>query len=380
MNIMLTYPEHVEKTAFEFWIQDKLNDKNVEATIFVAHENGDEETPYKHSHVLVVAKKRIQTTDQRFFDYPLKDRERRTHIGKDGRVYEKLHPNIKPITTKTHLRNAYKYMGKEDTGCRDLIAWHLEEQGESSVEGFEKFKEQVKNITESETPLDAVLAGGNMKSALAALQIYEKCHKQQVEIDETTAERIKWVKTQGHWMWLMRRLLEDNLSRKILWIYDKWGAIGKSSFCDMMELEHNALLLTQFGGMKDFATVMQSVVETGWKGNIVMIDLPRDAEDLKIYAPMEELLNGRTTAIKYKGKPFRFGVKKVCVCANFFPNTSKASKDRWEVLDWSKFSPNKPVKEEKEVDADMELTDFDLKARRSDADMDDVIDQCINSL
>lgn len=122
--------------------------------------------------------------------------------------------------------------------------------------------------------------------------------------------------------------------RKVNWLWSVQGNVGKSYMADYLAAFHDALILTP--GKKQDLTYI-------WTQNpkpICIFDLSRTVApdpELRhgpldvIYSLMEDLKNGRMTSTKYESKSVFFAVPHVIVFANFEPDRSKMSEDRWVV-------------------------------------------------
>lgn len=64
---------------------------------------------------------------------------------------------------------------------------------------------------------------------------------------------------------------------------------------------------------------------------VVIFDLPRAKEEYVPYDVMESFKNGYFLSTKYECKPVRFNPPHVIIFANFHPDMTKLSYDRWEI-------------------------------------------------
>lgn len=122
--------------------------------------------------------------------------------------------------------------------------------------------------------------------------------------------------------------------RKVYWIYDHQGNNGKSELSHYMESQMGALVL--MGGRHDR-------LQEAYQGQpIIVFDFPRssvecdkDEKDQKDYTPyycIEAFKNGRQHSGFYGVAPKRFKPPHVFVFANYLPDKSKLSMDRWEII------------------------------------------------
>lgn len=116
-------------------------------------------------------------------------------------------------------------------------------------------------------------------------------------------------------------------NRKVHWIYDNLGKSGKSYIAKYIQLIKETYYIT--GGK-------QNDILYGYDGQpIIIIDLARTyADNLDhIYTIIENFKNGQYLSTKYETKQKLFKIPHIIVMANFKPDTSKLSLDRWNILD-----------------------------------------------
>lgn len=122
--------------------------------------------------------------------------------------------------------------------------------------------------------------------------------------------------------------------RQILWYWDSKGNTGKSWMAKYLMAFSNALIL-ESGRKMDLAYIFQNHLNP-----VVIFDLARttapDPEARSspldvIYSLMENLKNGYLISTKYESKRVLFNVPHVIVFANYEPDYSKMSGDRWNI-------------------------------------------------
>lgn len=305
-KIFLTYAGHLDKIEISEFIKTTTKIKNPKF-LRAAWETGtrNPEIPYEHTHVLIDFGKIFQSKNVRIFDFTQE---------------KKLHPNIKFVVTKKHWEMCKKYIAKEDKDNADLL-----EEENNWVQFVCDQKTLADAITKCATkPTDVM--GVEKTWKLLNKQEYEKCN---IELRDWQKEVLEWI--------------SSPVDRKVNWIYDEIGGMGKSTFCDYLQdhLSDKVLVLTQLGGEKDCATILEGFCETNRTFDTIIIDFPRDAENRKVYGSLECFKNGRMTSIKYQGKTVRFNKCHVIVMANFPPEVEKMSMDRWNIRnrDWGIVAP-----------------------------------------
>lgn len=291
---MLTYKTHLDKKEYKAWLEELAKRK---CTIEMAHESGDKSHNYLHTHVVVDFGKAFCSTNVRVFDY------------------KGIHPNIKKIQSKKHWDRAQVYLSKEDPANGHLAQ-----------------KNQIENWVEAvwacETRQQAALLASKPAEIVGVLQAFDIKKREQKDPLADFLPRY-WQVAIKNW------LLTDPDPRKIKWLYDPWGACGKTMFLKhlLATMPHSVAFAKQTGGARDFSTVVQTAFDSGWDGKIFIFDFVRDMEDHKFYEPLEAVKDGLITALKYRGQSFGFDSPHILVFANFLPEVDRLSLDRWDVYE-----------------------------------------------
>lgn len=124
---------------------------------------------------------------------------------------------------------------------------------------------------------------------------------------------------------LERKLLEEPDDRSITWIYDSLGNIGKTVFCKYMAVKWGAKVLNN-GSFSNIAYVIDEDTK------IVLFNFSRTVEGVVNYSALESIKDGLIFSGKYECKIKIFNCPHVIVLANFAPNTSALSADRWDII------------------------------------------------
>lgn len=297
--VYLTYAQiDVDKKAYRAWLRAKTSSAYVIENILIAKEKHEDGAP--HAHVLITYNKRFQTTNCGYFDYEGKH----PHYGdKKGVMPKNAHEYAK----------CARYLTKEDKAV--------------------KVPQQVldcANVWDSSSLPEAMLKVAN---PLMAKAIWD-AKPQGFVWDPIELPEENWYNDLGE-------VLADsnpwkiNWYRKIVWLRCKDGDSGKTVWGLKQFQDEKAWYMNHIGHVRDLALNIKLGAEAGWDGKILYIDLPRDAKDYKsIYSCMEMLKSGLITQTKYMCGltmiPFRL---KVVVLANFWPDVTKNSSDRWLLLD-----------------------------------------------
>lgn len=124
---------------------------------------------------------------------------------------------------------------------------------------------------------------------------------------------------------LLDILKETPSTRTIYWIWDRSGNTGKSWMTNYLAALHGATVLST-GKKADLAYIWANKLS-----NIAIFDLARTSEEYltAVYSLAEDLKNGRVISTKYDSRQVLFPVPHVVCFANFTPDMTKWSQDRY---------------------------------------------------
>lgn len=140
------------------------------------------------------------------------------------------------------------------------------------------------------------------------------------------------IKEEGALEWqkqVIEMCKEEPDDRTINWIWERTGCVGKTKLCKHLCLEHEAILVG--GAAKD---VKCAIAKMDKKPRIVLWNLARDMENYVSYEGMESVKDGLFFSPKFESGMCIFNCPHVFVFANFPPDESKLSADRWNVLEF----------------------------------------------
>jgi hypothetical protein len=293
---LFTYKSHLPKEEFKNWFTASVNGvKQIE----IAHEVGKKTgIDYPHSHVLVDFGRGFQTTNVRRFDFTLNN--------------EIIHPHIKKVTNKTHWDRCCNYLAKEDPECSHL-------------------KKEI-NIVEAtwnaETKTDALRSLCKKPSDVGGIsQLY----------DMKPSAKLDLLKPDRPWSLNLLNYLESNPpdDRHIIWVYDQFGESGKTKLvkylCNEFPLKYH--FSRGAASNKDTSFQITTALKSGWNQHCFFFDFPRDMENKNFYESLENIKDGMITSSKYLSHSAIFNSPHIVVMANFPPNISKLSKDRWRIFE-----------------------------------------------
>jgi len=302
-KVILTYKTHINKDDIIAFIKN-LVEKFTKSIKFIrcAHETGKKTgIEYDHTHVVIDFGSAVNTKNCRFFDF------------------KEIHPNIRKIIAPKHWRRAMNYLAKEDPDNQDL----------KNEEDIKPKGPSIKEIWDSNSLTEALLKSNSVQYANNIIATYNAKPTIHKFIEGTLRPWQKYIISH----------FDKPVDRKVVWIYDSIGNAGKSWFTKFCasNLAHKCMVIVAPGKQKDISTVIRNEISSGWKGNVVIIDIPRAADFSDIYTSIEDCKNGMVTAIKYQGKTIIFDCCHVFVMSNFFPNTNMLSMDRWKIINLQNF-------------------------------------------
>lgn len=292
-KLILTYADiHLPKDEFVGWLIDITGIKPKFCRL--AHET------YKdgglHTHVVI--------------DFGIVYRKRRAARWFDWKDH---HPMIKVIKTSVHWKRCVAYLAKEDPENADL------------AEAKKSWQDLVSCSTTKADALKFAMTPSQVQGILTAYDILKE-NVREIE----TFDFYKW---QEQMMSIYEKPADD---RTIYWIYDQKGASGKTYFCKWLKINYmnDVLLVNAMGGQRDFSTIVNGALDTGWTGRCCCVNLSRSAEGKAIYAPLEDLKDGLFTTTKYCGRSLLLPQKThVFVFANWLPVMFNMSLDRWRIFE-----------------------------------------------
>lgn len=120
---------------------------------------------------------------------------------------------------------------------------------------------------------------------------------------------------------------KDPDDRKILWVHESIGNVGKSAMTKYLVVKYKALFIDE--GKK--SDLINLIFNTNMdKCKLVVIDIPRDNNNIS-YKTMESIKNGLVCNTKYETGVKAFNPPHIIVFANFSPEVEKMSLDRWDI-------------------------------------------------
>lgn len=117
-------------------------------------------------------------------------------------------------------------------------------------------------------------------------------------------------------------------NRKIIWIYDIIGNVGKTMFSKWLCFYENASIV-QKGKYNDIMNYVYNVK----KLTTLIIDVPRSSGNNVSYNAIESIKSGIICNMKYETGMKLINAPNVIVFSNEYPDIEMLSKDRWEIYE-----------------------------------------------
>jgi len=119
--------------------------------------------------------------------------------------------------------------------------------------------------------------------------------------------------------------------RTINWFYEETGNIGKTFLTRFLDWKNRVIIVNGkqsdvFNGIKTYLDTTKTQPE------IVIVDIPRTNENFVCYGSMEKIKDGLLYSGKYEGGTVRLTKLHLIVFANFHPDETKLSIDRWNIV------------------------------------------------
>lgn len=133
------------------------------------------------------------------------------------------------------------------------------------------------------------------------------------------------------WQQEVINTLEEKPSRRqVIWYWEETGNVGKSFLCQYIDWKYNAIIAN--GKQADVFNQYKLFLETEKKQpKVAIIDIPRSHKEYICYSTFEKIKDGLFYSGKYEGGKLRLIPHHLIIFANFEPDRSKLSEDRWKI-------------------------------------------------
>lgn len=213
-----------------------------------------------------------------------------------------------------------------------IIGKEVGEQGTPHLQGFCYF---LKKLRPLELKLNPKIHWEKCKGTEQDNIIY--CSKENNFIKSNNCivpKPLKIIKDLKPWQSdLEKLLLEEPEDRKIIWVYENIGKVGKSAFSKYLINTYDSLYITE-GKKTDIINMVYNYVLCK-ELNIVILDVPRDNKNKISYKSLEEIKNGIICNTKYETGCKVINPPHIIVFSNYPPETERLSLDRWDIYEIS---------------------------------------------
>jgi hypothetical protein len=308
-KVHLTYATHFDHATYLNWFNisgtNKIKKYSIvnETGAIKGAEFGKAATEgYKHTHVLLEFTGSLNVRKASHFDYtPL-----------DVKDSKSLHPNIKKVTTSEYWNRCVVYHRKQAVPFTNIS-----NGDELSM---------IEKVMACKSRHEAVMVGagdeGKLNSVSGALAAFDVRKR-----DFGPEPHVDW----RDWQKKLRAELDEKPDdRKIIWYYDEVGKSGKSYLSKHMGKYQKAFVCTTTK-IYHAATGLANHVNRHGDPSIVLINFTRETNPTGIYNCLESMKDGMVFVQKYQSDMMYFESPHVIIFANFAPDVSKMSSDRWDI-------------------------------------------------
>lgn len=129
---------------------------------------------------------------------------------------------------------------------------------------------------------------------------------------------------------IIKIITKEPDNRTINWIWSEKGAVGKTSTAAYIENHYNGVCIANGKGADIKNQAITHLEENDL--DLLIINIPRVNENYVSYPAIEEIKDGLIYSGKYEGGFANIEHPHVIILANFEPDISKLSEDRWNII------------------------------------------------
>lgn len=217
---------------------------------------------------------------------------------------------------------------------------------DTKIRGFEKFIFQyemgekgtphIQGMVGSSNPssfnsIKKILPCAHIEKANNVKALIDYCKKGDTSISpcwqQGYEKHVKCINVLRDWQKQVIDAINFDDDRAIHWYWETEGNIGKTSLAKYICLKYNAVYLNGSASDMKFAV-------SKWKNKsklVCVFDFPRTQEGRISYSGIEQIKNGIFFSCKYESEMCLFDSPHIICFANFEPEESALSADRWRV-------------------------------------------------
>lgn len=211
--------------------------------------------------------------------------------------------------------------------CKEL--YFQLEKGEE--DGYEHYQGcfSLKNKERMNTVKNLININVHVEPAKDWIKLKKYSTKEETRIDGPWTHESEWIELPEKLYEWQQKIVDEckkkcTNDRIINWYWEEQGCKGKTVLCKYLISKLNACFIS--GGTKDIAYSLPD------NPKIVIMNITRTNEDKVNYGAIESVKDGLIFSAKYESKTKIFNSPHVYVFANFEPDKSKMSLDRWNVI------------------------------------------------
>lgn len=165
-----------------------------------------------------------------------------------------------------------------------------------------------------------------VKASIEYCTKYETRHGKVYSHGIELPEKLDFEEPRGWQLDVMEIIKNKPDSRSIYWFWEPKGNCGKTTLCKYLVDFKDALMLS--GKSNDMFHMLSKFPK---KRKLILVDVPRVAQEYINYGALEQIKNGLVFSGKYEGCQLRFNPPHLIIFANEPPKYDAMSQDRWRV-------------------------------------------------
>ena len=123
---------------------------------------------------------------------------------------------------------------------------------------------------------------------------------------------------------------EEADDRTVHWFWEGTGNVGKTALTKYLLVKYPHTHYFSGGKANDIAF---QLIKNKWDPEICIFNFPRTSEGAVSYNAIEQLKDGLVFSSKYEGGTKIFNPPHVIIFANWLPDVTQLSADRWNIVE-----------------------------------------------
>lgn len=209
------------------------------------------------------------------------------------------------------------------------------EKGTPHIQGVFKFDKKIRF-----SGLKKIFQKSHFEKCISFHNTIEYCRKNETfdgqwRLEKGVAESVRVLPTAGLFSWqaeVVADISKEPDDRHIQWYIDAEGGKGKTALCRYLITHHNAIYINGGKG-SDILHVTAEALRAKVNCKLIVFDFPRTLEGKVSYTAIESIKNGLFMSTKYEGGLINMNPPHVVIFANWQPDISQLSLDRWEIYE-----------------------------------------------